>query len=178
MPTPPEETFLVLRAQSDDREALEALLRRVQPVLRRYVSTLVGTQDADDILQDGLIQVCRKLRWLEQPHSFRAWTFRICSRLAFRHLRRSRRIAIVTAEESLLEGQEAQPPATVENGQLDALLAHDALSPASRAVLLLHFREEMPLAEIAAILEIPLGTVKSRLAFGLKTLRTHAGRSS
>ena len=178
MPTPPEETFLVLRAQSDDREALESLLRRVQPALRRYVATLVGSQDADDILQDGLIQVCRKLRWLEQPGSFRAWTFRICSRLAFRHLRRSRRIASLTAEESLLGGQEAQAPATVENGQLDALLSHDALSPASRAVLLLHFREEMKLAEIAAVLEVPLGTVKSRLAFGLKTLRTHAGRSS
>ena len=177
MPTPPEETFLVLRAQSDDREALEALLRRMQPALRRYLTALVGSQDVDDILQDGLIQVCRKLRWLEQPNSFRAWTFRICSRLAFRHLRRSRRIAVITAEESLLEGQEAQPP-TVENGRLDALLSHGALSPASRAVLLLHFREEMPLAEIAAILEIPLGTVKSRLAFGLKTLRTHAGRSS
>ena len=178
MPTPPEETFLVLRAQSGDREALEALMHRVQPALRRYVATLVGTQDADDILQDGLIQVCRKLRWLEQPDSFRAWTFRICSRLAFRHLRRARRIVLVTAEDALLDAQEAQVAPGIENGRLDALLSHDALSPASRAVLLLHFREEMPLAEIAAVLEIPLGTVKSRLAFGLKTLRTHAGRSS
>jgi len=174
----PEETFLVLRAQSGDREALEALLRRVQPALRRYVATLVGSQDADDVLQDGLIQACRKLRWLEQPDRFRAWTFRICSRLAFRHLRRSRRVANVSAEESALDGLEALRPETVDGQRLDALLSHDALSPASRAVLLLHFREEMPLAEVAAVLEIPLGTVKSRLAFGLKTLRTHAGRSS
>jgi RNA polymerase sigma-70 factor, ECF subfamily len=64
----------------------------------------------------------------------------------------------------------------VEDELLDELLAHDALSPASRAVLLLHFREEMSLAEVAAVLEIPLGTAKSRLAFGLKTLRAHARR--
>ena len=177
MPTPPEETFLVLRAQSDDREALEALLRRVQPALRRYVASLVGSQDADDVLQDGLIQVCRKLRWLERPESFRAWTFRICSRFAFRHLRRTRKIANITAEESRLDEAEAVTPRWVDGERLDELLSHDALSPASRAVLLLHFREEMPLAEIAAVLEIPLGTVKSRLAFGLKTLRARSGRS-
>jgi len=178
VPTPPEDSFLVLRAQSGDREALEALLRRIQPPLRRYVATLVGSQDADDVLQDGLIQVCRKLRWLQQPESFRAWTYRICSRLAFRQLRRSRRVASVTAEESLLDEREALTPDALEGERLDRLLSHDALSPASRAVLLLRFREEMPLAEIAAVLEIPLGTVKSRLAFGLKTLRAHAGRSA
>jgi RNA polymerase sigma-70 factor (ECF subfamily) len=177
VPTSPEDTFLVLRAQTGDREALEALLRRIQPALRRYVVTLVGSQDADDVLQDGLIQVCRKLRWLEQPDSFRAWTYRICSRLAFRHLRRWRRVASVTAEEARLDDREALTESIVEGDRLDQLLAHEALSPASRAVLLLHFREEMPLAEVAAVLEIPLGTVKSRLAFGLETLRAHAGRS-
>jgi hypothetical protein len=41
----------------------------------------------------------------------------------------------------------------------------------ARAVLVLHFQEEMPLAEVAAILELPLGTVKSRLAYGLAALR-------
>jgi RNA polymerase sigma-70 factor (ECF subfamily) len=53
------------------------------------------------------------------------------------------------------------------------------LSPASRAVLVLHFQEEMPLAHVAAVLGIPLGTVKSRLASGLNTLREIAdGRQS
>ena len=47
------------------------------------------------------------------------------------------------------------------------------LSPASRAVLVLHFQEEMQLDEVAAVLEIPLGTVKSRLAYGLKAIRQY-----
>jgi RNA polymerase sigma-70 factor (ECF subfamily) len=55
------------------------------------------------------------------------------------------------------------------------VLEEGTLSPAIRAVLLLHFREEMPLAEVAAVLEIPLGTVKSRLSFGLKSLRKALG---
>ena len=56
---------------------------------------------------------------------------------------------------------------------MERLLASDVLSPAARAVLVLHFQEEMTLAEVAAVLELPLGTVKSRLASGLAALRKH-----
>ena len=52
----------------------------------------------------------------------------------------------------------------------------DGIPPASRAVLTLHFQEEMSLPEVAAILELPLGTVKSRLAYGLASLRRQLGR--
>jgi DNA-directed RNA polymerase specialized sigma24 family protein len=48
-----------LRAQCDDRDALELLLRCVQPSLRRYVAGLIGAADADDVVQDVLIQVSR-----------------------------------------------------------------------------------------------------------------------
>lgn len=170
-----DDRFLVLRAQADDRVALEALLRTIQPRLHRYAVSLVGRQDAGDLVQDTLIQICRKLRWLEDPAGFRAWAYRIESRMAFQRLRRQRRVIAVPIEDAATEGIE--PPGDgVQDEVLDSLLAHDALSPASRAVLLLHFREEMPLAEVAAVLEIPLGTAKSRLAYGLKTLRTHARR--
>ena len=52
----------------------------------------------------------------------------------------------------------------------------DAISPASRAVLLLHFKEDLTLPEVAAVLDLPLGTVKSRLSYGLATLRKHFNR--
>ena len=65
----------------------------------------------------------------------------------------------------------AAPVVDMSDDRLTELLDSPALSPASRAVLVLHFREEMPLAHVAAVLEIPIGTVKSRLAFGLKSLR-------
>jgi RNA polymerase sigma-70 factor (ECF subfamily) len=56
------------------------------------------------------------------------------------------------------------------------LLESEALSPASKAVLVLHFQEGMTLPEVAAVLEIPLGTVKSRLAYGLDALRRDVAR--
>ena len=59
----------------------------------------------------------------------------------------------------------------VGEGRIVNLLATCELSAACGAVLTLHFDEQMPLAQVAAVLEIPLGTVKSRLAYGLAVLR-------
>jgi RNA polymerase sigma-70 factor, ECF subfamily len=58
---------------------------------------------------------------------------------------------------------------------LSRLHVIDGISPASRAVLVLHFTEDLPLPDVAAVLEVPLGTVKSRLAYGLATLRKQLG---
>jgi RNA polymerase sigma-70 factor (ECF subfamily) len=160
----------VLRAQSNDRDALELLLRSVQPSLHRYILGLVGSTHADDVLQDVLIIVARKFAWLEQPELFRPWAFRIATRASSRYLKRQRRWLEQSIDESTFEEQPA--PDTQPSGELlEELLTTDAISPASRAVLFLHFKEEMPLQAVAAILEIPLGTVKSRLAYGLNALR-------
>ena len=166
-----------MRAQCGDRDALELVLRSVQPALRRYISGLVGADDADDILQDVLIIVSRKVYWLEQPEVFRAWAFRIASRAAFRHLKKRKRWTDATVDPSALDDVAAPDIAPPDNTILE-LLDSAALSPGSRAVLVLHFREEMPLAHVAAVLEIPVGTVKSRLAFGLKTLRKELGNGT
>jgi RNA polymerase sigma-70 factor, ECF subfamily len=168
--TPIQEAQWVLRAQCHDREALELLLRSVQPALRRYVAGLIGDADADDIVQDVLVIVSRKVYWLEQPELFRAWAFRIASRAAFRHLKKRKRWSEAAVDPSSLDDIAAPEPLVPDDAILE-MLDSSALSPASRAVLVLHFREEMPLAHVAAVLEIPIGTVKSRLAYGLKALR-------
>ena len=177
MPTSAEETSRVIRAQCGDREALELLLRSVQPRLHRYVSRLVGAGHAPDVVQDVLVSIARKLTWLADPRLLRPWTFRIASRAAFRHLRKEKRWLRYAAEDADLETLAAPDPRPADD-LLRELLESDELSPASRAVLVLHFQEEMPLAEVAAVLEIPLGTAKSRLAYGLKALRRHLGDRS
>jgi RNA polymerase sigma-70 factor (ECF subfamily) len=167
-----QEGLWVLRAQCADREALELLLRSIQPALRRYVGGLVGVTDADDVLQEVLILVARKLGALQDPALVRPWAFRIASREAFRHVKKRR----VWAERHDDDTQLANLPTPLEvaSGEvLGDLLAAGPVSPASRAVLLLHFQEELSLPDVAAILEIPLGTAKSRLAYGLATLRKH-----
>lgn len=176
MVTSIDEMQWVLRAQCRDREALEALLRSAQPSLRRYLCSLAGSTDADDVLQDALVLIVRCLGDLEDPALFRPWAFRIASRLAFRHLKKRRVWQGRHADDSVLDAMPmpvGRPPADT----LRRLLAAESISPASRAVLLLHFEEELTLPEVAAILEIPLGTAKSRLAYGLQALRRHLRES-
>jgi len=167
--TSKEEAQWVLRAQCGDREALESLLRSIQPSLQRYLRGVVGMFHADDVVQDVLVIIARKIAWLEEPMVIRAWAFRIASREAFRHLKKRRRQEHALGDVDL-EGL----PAPVDRPSADLLSelhTMDGISPASRAVLVLHFQEEMSLPEVAAILEIPLGTAKSRLAYGLAGIR-------
>ena len=175
MRTTDDEIAWVLRAQVGDRHALEALLRRAQPLATRYVSRLVGRDHAPDVVQDVLISVAQKLTWLTEPRLFRPWMFRIASRAAFRYLRKERRW-VQPVDGSEFDSIPAGEPPSEE--LLRELLDSDELSPASRAVLVLHFEEEMPLVQVAAVLEIPLGTAKSRLAYGLKALRRHIAKRS
>jgi RNA polymerase sigma-70 factor, ECF subfamily len=167
-----QEAQWVLRAQCDDREALENLLRSIHQPLSRYLSGVVGSTHADDVLQDVLVIVCRKIKSLHTPELIRPWAYRIASREAFRHLKKENRWHEQAIDESALSESSEQMLWTPSE-MTEQLASLKYLSPASRAVLALHFQEELPLAEVAAILKIPLGTVKSRLAYGLSTIRKH-----
>ncbi len=160
------ERSLVLRAQSGDRDAFDALLRDIAPPLLRYASRVTGDVAlAEDVVQETLIAIVRKIAWLNDASLFRAWAYRIASREAFRLLRKNRRFTDPVEETSFTE--EPSDP-----WQRERLLASlERLSSASRAVVTLHYLEEMPLTDVAAILELPLGTVKSRLSYGLMQLR-------
>ena len=157
---------LVLRAQSGDRDAFDALLREIAPPLLRYVTRVVGeVAMAEDVVQETLIAIVRKIEWLNDPNLFRAWAYRIASRQAFRALKKRK-------STEPLEEIDAGLDVTADPWQRERLLASiDRLTPASRAVITLHYLEDMPLSEVAAVLELAPGTVKSRLAYGLARLR-------
>lgn len=164
------EGWLVLRAQSGDRPALETLLGDVQPALHRYLLGLIRDRSsADDVLQETLVRIYRKLRWLDDPALFRPWAYRIASREAFRFLARRQKTQARDADEALLDDVPGPAPDPPAPGDLERLIEH--ASPASRAVLLLHYQDDLTIDEIAAVLGIPAGTVKSRLAYGLQRLR-------
>ena len=168
------EAFLVLRAQSGDREALDALLASVQEPLYRYVLSLVRERHvAEDALQETFVRVYRKLVWLREPGLFRPWAYRIATREAFRQLKRERRWAEQVRDEETLGATPAPPPREEFAHELSGRLRETVagLSPASRAVVVLYYLHEMSLEETAAVLGVPLGTVKSRLAYGLGALR-------
>ena len=169
------ERMLVLLAQQGDREALNSLLEHVQERLFRYIRGVMASDanDAEDVLQETLLRIGRKLGWLNEPRAFEAWIYRIASREAYRALRR----AHYRLEEKEIDEDVPAPAPILPVLQAEELRVMIAdLSPASRAVLLLHYQEEQPLEEIARVLSIPLGTVKSRLAYGLKCLKERVER--
>lgn len=169
------EALLVLRAQTGDRAAFDELLQSVQQPLFGYLVRLMGERAvAEDVLQDAFVLIYRKLRWLEEPELFRPWAYRIASREAFKAMKRERRWGEQVRDDEVL-GALAAPP--TEEGEFEPELIERLpqlvarLSPASRAVLVLHYMHEMSLAEVADVLGLAAGTVKSRLAYGLATLR-------
>lgn len=163
--------LLVLRSQAGDREALDELLAGIQEPLFGYLRRLTGDPElAKDILQEVFLLIWRKLRWLREPELFRPWCYRIASRAAFRILRRERRWSKL-ADVPLPDLAEV-PEETASSDLLEHLPGLlDRVSPASRPVLVLHYLQEMSLQEVADILGLSLGTAKSRLAYGLATLR-------
>jgi DNA-directed RNA polymerase specialized sigma24 family protein len=86
-----DEILLVLLAQQGDVAAFEELLRRLHGPLRQYVNRMVGPSDADDVMQDSAIRLYRNIRYLREPVVFRAWAFRIATRIALTYLKRAER---------------------------------------------------------------------------------------
>jgi RNA polymerase sigma-70 factor (ECF subfamily) len=171
----PRETLLVLQAQLGDAQALDELFRSLQEPLYRYIVGLVGEASlAEDILQEVFLIIYRKIGWLREAHLFRPWCYRLTTRETFRRLKRERRWRNLVREDDVLVGIEARlPPESPDEellGRLPQLLG--SVSPASRAVLALHYLDQQTLDEIADSLGLAVGTVKSRLAYGLATLRT------
>src|SRR5688500_200522 len=168
------ETWWVLQAQSGDHTAMNELFKSVQEPRFRYVVSLVRDQHlAEDILQEVFIRIYRKLKWRREPEAFRAWSYQIASREAFRFVSRERHWSDQVRHEATLATLSAAAPASEFPRELIDSLPQlvQKLSPASRAVVVLFYLHELSLIETAAVLDIPVGTAKSRLAYGLESLR-------
>jgi RNA polymerase sigma-70 factor (ECF subfamily) len=123
-----------------------------------------------------LYTIARKLPSLRDPRWFRAWAYRIATRHAVRRAKRDRFWETAARDEELfaIEADEPAPPIDEETRhELDRAIT--ALPPASQLVIRMHYLDELSLPEIAEALEIPLGTVKSRVAYGLSSLRASLG---
>lgn len=175
MTDPRRQARLVLQACLGQRDALEQILLDVQAPLLGYITSVVGRTIADDVLQETLLQICRKISWLRDPELFKPWAYRIASRSCFKSLKKERRLFALESEAAPL-GEEAlllQPELQLFLDMPELLMK---ISPASRAVLHLHYLQELSIQEVAAILDITVGTTKSRLAYGLSCLRQIIGK--
>lgn len=136
-------------------------------ILYRFAYGLAGQEaDASDLVQEAFLRYARSGVVLEQPEQARAWLFTTLHRLFLRQVHQTRREP--SQEEEILD-QEALPTEPDLPRELDgqrALAALGELAEHYRAPLTLFYLEEIPYREIAEILEIPLGTVMSRISRG------------
>jgi len=161
---------LVERAQAGDRAAFERLVERRLDRAYRTARAILGNEaDARDATQEAFLDAWRQRARLRDPARFDAWLGRILVNSCRETLRGRRRRAVreIAAGDLLdpLDAVPARDPAPDERtASLDTLeRAFERLPAPERAILVLHHLEHQPLAEIAATLDVPVGTVKSRL---------------
>ena len=156
-----------------DEAALAALIDRYATRVHAYLLRHSGNrEDADDLLQETWVRIARSAKSFDSARRFRSWIFGIATNLA-RDLFRRR-----TTKERALRTLAMSPPVApaADSADRDELRARIAQLPENmRAVLLLRYFEGMNEAEMADVLEIPRGTVKSRLHAALRELRGEYG---
>jgi len=165
---------LVASAQGGDRNAFSELVRLHAQDVMNVVYRMCGEmQIAEDAAQETFIQAWLRLPAYHPTASFQSWLYRIAINAAIDLLRKEKRILPHAVEE--LDLADAQPGpeaqlASYERSQLvqEAVLA---LPEASRAVLVLREYQELTYQEIAEALDIPVGTVMSRLNYARKLLK-------
>lgn len=171
------QVFLILRAQSGDRQAFDRLLETVQDELFGFlVSMLRDSADAEDALQATFIQAFRKLSWLREPTLFRPWMFRIASRMAYRIMNKKRRGKEVSNIESF---DDVAITNSLDDSEKQELIERipewlDQLTEKCREAVILHYLKGFTADRVADILGIPTGTVKSRISYSLNVIRKHA----
>jgi RNA polymerase sigma-70 factor (ECF subfamily) len=164
--------WIALRCQLGEPAAFAELVREMERPLLYYVLKLVRDEaTAFDVLQETWITVFRKIRKLADPKSLRPWLYRVAHGLAVDRIRQdsSRERAEKVRAESCTEVEESPLFDADDAAALHRAL--DAIDRKHREVLVLHFLEDFSLAEIAAILRCPEGTVKSRLHYAKKALK-------
>ncbi len=154
---------LVRSAKAGDPDAASRLFERHWEGIWRTSYALLGTiEDADEVAQEAFVAALSSLDGFKGRSSFRTWLTRIAINKALNTLRQERRLTPLLEEQaSLARGQSSAE-------LLDALTS---LSIERRTVIVLRYWRGCSVGEISELLQLPVGTVNSRLARGLRELR-------
>lgn len=165
--------YLVASARAGDRKAFDLLARRWGRKLLAHAWRLTGDTDlAHEDAQDSWIEIVRGMGRLRDERAFPAWAYQIVSRRCARQIGRVRRdqhLAAAAATEPAVEAGPAEAADPGAGARLRSALT--ALPPAQRAAVGLFYLEDMSVAEVAVALNVPAGTVKTRLMHARRTLR-------
>ncbi len=179
---------LIERCRQGDQAALEELLARYQNRLMAFIYSVVRDYHlAEDIFQETFLRVYRQAGKFRRGASFKTWLYAIAINLCRDALRKSKRRPEVSLEtetagrdgsnprrvSDLLAGKDPGPREAAGGREMEAILRRElaGLSLEHRQVIILSRLEGMKYRQIARVLGIPPGTVRSRLHYGLEQLR-------
>lgn len=183
MPPPPSLGLLevdVIRARfaAGDEQALEECQRRFGPLLLANARRIVGSDDAEDVVQTVIIEAWRRRHRYDPSRPLEAWLLTILRRRAIDHLR-TRKPAVVdldTAGE--LSGTDGRETAERIAVAFDMRRALNELPNPQRETLVLTYFGGLSQSQVATRIDTPLGTIKTRTARGLQRLASLIGTSS
>lgn len=160
---------LVVQAQHGDRTAFGTLAATVGDRLYALAYRMLRDGDlAQDAAQEAIVLIWRDLRALRDPERFEAWAYRILIRTCYREIRRRR--ALTTPRHVLREAStDDHASALADRDELER--AYRRLTTDQRAVVTLQYYLGMTHPQIAEVLDIPVGTVGSRLHAAKRALR-------
>jgi RNA polymerase sigma-70 factor (ECF subfamily) len=167
------EAYLVASARLGERRAMSLLVKLRGPRLMAHAIRLLGDREvARDMVQEAWAEILRGLGGLRDDHAFLPWALRIVSRRVAREIgqrQRHRKLEVAYADE-------VEDALLVDlNTMLDAdklRQALGALTPQHRATIALFYLEEMSVNEVARAMDVPAGTVKTRLMHARARLRS------
>ncbi|MDQ3621383.1 MAG: sigma-70 family RNA polymerase sigma factor [Verrucomicrobiota bacterium] len=169
------ERLPVAEARAGDLASWDALFRRYQLPLYVYVIELVRDEQASlDLVQETFISAVRHIGGLREDAKFGSWLFGIAHQKCLQQWRRNARKEALFDERAEIPADYAEGPAEAlvrEEREAELMRLLHQLPLPQRSVLLLHFVEDFPLEEIAAITGAPIGTVKSRIHYAKRALR-------
>ena len=175
------DAILVKRFREGDDEAFDSLLERYERRVYGLVCRLVGEDRAEDGVQEVWLSAYRSLPQFRGEAQFRTWLFGVTMKVCAAHRRRDGRrtpmasFSDVAPEEYLsVPDQSGDPEQTVLREELRRVVrqAIATLPPPHRVVVHLRQSEGLSYQEIAEVLGIPLGTVRSRLHYAMEKLAT------
>jgi RNA polymerase sigma-70 factor (ECF subfamily) len=168
---------LVVRVCQGDLDALGELYNRYRTqVFRTALAITHNRETAEDILQEVFLKLYRYAERIDTALPLSPWLYRVTANLCYTYI--SRQSRWLAALEDVIENVVAPPSRTCPERQLEreelqevVQQAIDVLSPNQKIVIVLHYLADLSLKEIAYILDVPEGTVKSRLYYGRENLR-------
>jgi len=170
------ELLLISRARGGDREAFGELVEQYRDNVYRLAYRMCGNAyDADEAAQEAFVAAWRALPNFRGDAKFSTWLYRLTTNAAIDVMRREKRHKTVGDGEMVDLADDADSPQeTVERTEQQEAVqeALATLSEEYREVLLLRYMEELDYAEIAEVLQLPSGTVKSRINRAKAALKT------